>query len=200
MDIVSIVIGLLVIICPIVGITIAIMIAINHKPSINQQVPVNPRHVNSISPQSYEQAYEREYLLSLNEKNQYWKLRQWADSRKMIVFTKVPLLDLISPRRTQSNYNTLLWKIQAKHVDFVICDENINVKCVVEVMDSSHNQPDRIERDRFVRGVLEACGYKVVQTYNVNPDVLDRICGFYKEIRHDGETVAADETGRTYRS
>lgn len=134
---------------------------------------------------SYRQAYKPEYLLSYNEINQYWKLRQWADSRKLIVFTKVRLLDLVSPRSNQRNYKTLLWKVQAKHVDFLICDMSIKVKCIVEIMDSSHNQPNRIERDRFVREVLTACGYSVIQTYNINTEVLDKVCGFYNEIRHD---------------
>lgn len=168
--------------------------------TITTQTPVD-RPIPISKPEEkqndYRNAYKAEYLLTINERNQYWKLRKWADSRKLIVFTKVRLLDLVSPRNNQRNYKTLLWKIQAKHVDFVICDISLKVKCIVEIMDSSHNQPDRIERDRFVREVLNACGYSVVQTYNINPETLDRVCGFYKEIRHDGETVAADETGRT---
>lgn len=198
MDKLNIVTGFLAALGPIIGIVLSIIVVTkNDKTKSNPQTTHTIKPIENSAVESYSQAYKREYLLSINEKNQYWKLRQWADSRKMIVFTKVRLLDLISPRSNQQNYKSSLWKIQAKHVDFVICDSNIDVKCIVEIMDSSHKRADRIERDRFVRGVLEACRYKVVQTYNVNPDVLDRVCGFYKEIRHDGETVAADETGRT---
>lgn len=207
MDIIYTIIGLLAIIGPIAGVIIVIILVSNNNKTNN--TPKTPTTIKpeekspeKIAIESYRQSYKREYLLSINEKNQYWKLRQWADTRRMIIFTKVRLLDLISPRSNQQNYKTLLWKIQAKHVDFVICDTSINIKCVVEIMDSSHNQPDRIERDRFVREVLTACGYCVIQTYNINPETLNKVCGFYKEkeIRHDGETVAADETGRTYRS
>lgn len=132
-------------------------------------------------------AYKREYLLSINEKNQYWQLRRWADSKNLIVFTKVRLADLISPRNSNDN-KTLFWKIQAKHVDFVICDQKINVVCIVELQDNSHTRTDRIERDKFVQEVLESCGYKVIQTYSVTADLLDKACGYYKEeteIRHD---------------
>ena len=136
---------------------------------IEYQIPVN-----------YSQSYKPEYLLTINEKNQYWKLRRWADTKNLLVFTKVRLLDIISPRNNQKNYKSLFWKIQAKHVDFVICDLNINIVCVVEIMDSSHRDPSRIERDRFVREVLVSCGYRFIQTYNIDPLILDRVCGFTK--------------------
>lgn len=161
------------------------------KPIITDYKVAAPRKIETPK-YNYKAAYKPEYLLSINEKNQYWKLRQWADTNKLIVFTKVRLLDLISPRQSQRNHKSLLWKIQAKHVDFVICDMNIKVKCIVEIMDSSHNQPDRIERDRFVREVLASCGYHVIQTYNVNPETLDKVCGFYKEIRRGDQIATAN--------
>lgn len=94
------------------------------------------------------------------------------------MFTKVRLLDLIEPRKDISNYKTALWKIQAKHIDFVICDQNAKVKCLIEINDNSHNRPDRIERDKFVTEILQACGYKLLQTYNITENQLDNICGY----------------------
>lgn len=86
------------------------------------------------------------------------------------------LLDLVAPRKGQDNYKALLWKIQAKHVDFVICDNDIRVKCIVEISDNSHKQTKRAERDKFTSEVLQACGYKVLDTYNVDEAELDTIC------------------------
>lgn len=131
-----------------------------------------------IKKQEYKQEYQPRYLMTLNEKSQYRKIQRWAEQKELIVFTKVRLLDLIEPRRNKSNYNVRLWKIQAKHVDFVICDKDINIKAIIEINDSSHNQPDRIERDNFVQTVLEHCGYRLLQTYNITIEQLDQFLGY----------------------
>ena len=193
---------------PIIGIIAAIYFhkKANSKPNTNNNIPTKPipqtfQQQPQHTHENYQNAYKREYLMTANERRQYWNLRRWADTKNLIVFTKVRLADLISPRNSQNQ--KLFWKIQAKHIDFVVCDQNINVRCIVELQDSSHNRPDRIERDKFVREVLEACGYKVIQTFGVDNELLDRVCGYYKpetEIRHDAEGVTANETGETYQS
>lgn len=127
---------------------------------------------------NYLNSYQPQYLMTINEKSQYRKLRQWANQHNLIVFCKVRLLDLITPRKNQENYKGALWKIQAKHVDFVICDQDIRVKCIVEISDGSHSRQDRADRDNFVSEVLQACGYKVLMTYNVTDDQLNIICGY----------------------
>lgn len=124
----------------------------------------------------YTNAYERKYLMTLNEKDQFKKIKEWADKNGFIVFTKVRLLDLVTPRKDIDNFKGALWKIQAKHVDFIICDKAIRIKCIIEIDDNSHKQPNRAERDVFVSEVLMACGYKVLQTYNVTDEQLNRIC------------------------
>lgn len=140
--------------------------------------------------ENYNITYEPKYLMSLNEKSQYRKLRQWANQHSLIIFCKVRLLDLITPRKNQENYKGALWKIQAKHVDFVICDQDIRVKCIVEISDGSHSRQDRADRDNFVTEVLQACGYKVLMTYNVTDEQLNNICGYAQptkeqEIKHE---------------
>lgn len=125
----------------------------------------------------YKESYEPKYLMTINEKSQYRKLKQWANQHNLIVFCKVRMLDLVTPRKNQDNYKGALWKIQAKHVDFVLCDQNIRVKCIVEISDRSHNRQDRADRDNFVTEVLQACGYKILMTYNVTEDQLNNICG-----------------------
>lgn len=162
-------------------IALAVIIPIHlHRSHNTNQKPVEIKNEKPITQQTnqtnYQAAYKKEYLLTINEKQQYWNLRKWADSNNLIVFTKVRLADLISPRDNRNQ--SLFWKIQAKHVDFVICDQYINVKCIIELQDRSHYKPERIERDKFVREVLTSCGYKVIQTFVIQLDVLDRVCGF----------------------
>lgn len=82
------------------------------------------------------------------------------------------MLDLIEPRRDTGNYMSLLGKIQSKHVDFVICDQNLYVKAILEIDDNSHNRADRRERDLFVDEVLTSVGYQVIRTRSITEDTL----------------------------
>ena len=162
-----------------------------NKNSSNTAVPINQTYpdidelrqkhytdIESTRILDYTKSYEPKYLMTTNEKAQYRKLLQWASKHNLIVFSKVRLLDLITPRKNQENYKGALWKIQAKHVDFVICDQDIRIKVIVEINDGSHNRQDRTQRDSFVTDVLQACGYKVLMIYNITEEQLNSVCGY----------------------
>lgn len=118
-----------------------------------------------------EGAYQQKWLLTYNEKDAYKILKQICDKNNLHLMTKVRLLDIVEPIRRQYKYKTYLYKIQAKHVDFVICDERLVARCIIELDDSSHYRDDRMERDRFVDRVLESVGYQVLRTRNVTEDI-----------------------------
>ena len=119
----------------------------------------------------WSQSYQKTHLLTKNEYYEYKKLKQYAAQNNLIVCPKVRLLDIVIPREGK-NKLAALGKINSKHVDFVICDDKLYVKGVVEIDDNSHKQQDRIERDKFVNSVLTSVGYKVVHTYSVTEDTL----------------------------
>ena len=95
-------------------------------------------------------AYQRKWLFSYNEKDAYKVLRPICDRYNLYLSSKVRLLDLVEPVKGNSKYKTYFWKVQAKHVDFVICDEKLVAKCIFELDDSSHNKTDRKERDSCI--------------------------------------------------
>ena len=77
-------------------------------------------------------------------------------------------LDLTFVHMVQRKRNALdyIAKIKAKHVDFVLCNpDNLAVKFILELEDSTHYSAQRAERDDFVDKVLKKCGYKIVHTY-----------------------------------
>lgn len=120
-------------------------------------------------------AYQQKWLLTYNEKAAYKMLKQICDRNNLHLMTKVRLLDIVEPIRRQYKYKTYLYKIQAKHVDFVICDEKLVARCIIELDDSSHDQEERMERDHFVDRVLESVGYQVLRTRNVTEDIESEI-------------------------
>ena len=120
----------------------------------------------------YSKSYQAKYLLTKNEWHEYRKLKQYAQNLGLQVCPKVRLLDIIEPRKGTQNYKSLFYKIQAKHVDFVLCDQNLYIKAIVELDDNSHNQTDRQERDRFVDQILTSVGYQVIRTRFVTEETL----------------------------
>lgn len=123
----------------------------------------------------YTKSYQAKYLLSKNEWYQYKKLKELTDAKGFVICPKVRLLDIIEPRKGERKYKTLFYKIQAKHIDFLICDEDMHIKAIIELDDNSHNSQERKERDIFVDTVLKSVGYKVVHAKSITPDILNNI-------------------------
>lgn len=124
--------------------------------------------------EDYSNNYQPKYLLTRNEWYEYKKLKKLAEGEELQICPKVRLLDIIEPR-SGSNYMSLLGKIQSKHVDFVICDQDLHIKAILELDDNSHNQKDRQERDTFVDEILTSVGYTVIRTRSINDNTLDPI-------------------------
>lgn len=157
----------------------SIIIYNDKKKSRNQQRPYQPPQYTQQPVTKQEQdpqqdwtkTYQKTHLLTKNEYYEYKKLKQYADKNNLIICPKVRLLDLVIPRDSRNNL-AALGKINSKHVDFVICDDKLYVKGIVEIDDNSHKQQERIERDKFVDSVLTSVGYKVVHTYSVTEETL----------------------------
>lgn len=118
--------------------------------------------------------YTQKWMFTQNEKTAYYKIKEIADKNGLLVFAKVRLLDLITPIQSHEQYKSNLYRIQAKHVDFVLCKSNLVAKYIIEIDDNSHDAPERKERDVFVDNVLTNCGYKVMRTRYVNNEELER--------------------------
>ena len=123
----------------------------------------------------FRNSYQRRELFTRNEWQNYKKLREIAEVRGFVICPKVRLFDLIEPRHDKKKKLTYRYKIQAKHVDFVICDREMNIKAILELDDSSHYDPERIKRDEFVNTILLSSGYTVIHTKYIESSILDLI-------------------------
>ena len=97
-------------------------------------------------------------LLTNYEQLNYVKLREYAQRNGLIICPKIRLADLIEPK---PNKVRAVWQkhfnmICSKHVDFTLCDYDLNVKVIIELDDKSHQRQDRQIRDRFVDTVLKS--------------------------------------------
>jgi very-short-patch-repair endonuclease len=147
----------------IIGITIiAVVIFILSKAKSQQET-------------DYSTAYQPKWLFSYNEKDAYKKLKEITDKNGLYIFAKVRLYDLIEPKKGINKYKTAQNKIQAKHVDFVICNEKLVAKIIIELDDQSHNTTARQSRDKFVDDVLNATGHHVIRLKAVDSEKLESL-------------------------
>ena len=123
----------------------------------------------------YSQFYQRKLLFTKNEYYEFMKLVSFAKTNQLEVLAKVRLLDLIEPRSEYRRNKKFLYKIQAKHVDFVVTDKKYKIVAIIELDDNSHNRPDRVQRDIFVNEVLRGAGYNVIHTRSITNEVLQGI-------------------------
>lgn len=131
--------------------------------------------VNQNKNGQYSHCYKQRKILTENEWKNYKKLKELCDKKNLLIFPKVRLLDIIEPINNQWNYQTLLHKVQSKHIDFLLCKPDMTIVAILELDDNSHNKTDRIERDAFVDEILTSVGYKIIRTRNINENTLKPI-------------------------
>lgn len=134
---------------------------------------VPPQDTSDISDETLpvKGAYQKRWLFSYNEKDAYRKLKEAADKYGYVVFAKVRLLDLLEPVKGTPKYRTYFYKIQAKHVDFVLCDAKLVVRHIIELDDGSHDHAARRQRDSFVDEAVQSVGYSILHIRSVTEDI-----------------------------
>ncbi len=109
--------------------------------------------------------YKRiEYLCTPAEKRFFLLLRQLLP-KDHILFAKVRIADLILPQNTKdrSRWQSAFNKVACKHLDFVVCDENLQILFAIELDDVSHARADRMQRDRFVEWACKSAGLPLIR-------------------------------------
>jgi len=100
------------------------------------------------------------------------------------VMVKVRLAALINVKRTArgADWTRAFNKIRSKEIDFVLCDKDtLEIRCALELNDSSHGFPHRQARDHFLRTALDSAGIPLIEVpvtreYDIE-DIRTRIAG-----------------------
>ena len=101
--------------------------------------------------------YAARHLLTKREYRFYLLLREVADEYHCIICPKVGVKDLLSVT-DQRQYMKYFHKIAQKHVDFVICNQDLYVLFAIELDDSSHETRDARKRDHLKDKAFAAAG------------------------------------------
>jgi very-short-patch-repair endonuclease len=109
--------------------------------------------------------YQKVKQLCTPAEKKFYKLLRQALGNEFAIYVKVRLADVLSvdetlPRKKRIRAFNM---ISSKHVDFVICDpKDMQILLAIELDDSSHNLPERKERDGFVDAAMKSAGMKLV--------------------------------------
>ena len=106
--------------------------------------------------------YQTRPLLTKREHHFYRLLRREADRYGLIICPKVGLKDLMTVCGTRK-YMRYFRLIAQKHVDFVICDDDLRVLFAIELDDSSHDTKDARRRDRFKNRAFRAARIPLIR-------------------------------------
>jgi hypothetical protein len=107
---------------------------------------------------------KQETFFSPTELEFFNELQKIATDKKLVVFSKVRLADLVWIPKTYSNFKFFFNTIKAKHIDFVLCDsKTFEIKCLIELDDESHELPARVSRDKFVNKVIAKTGHNFIR-------------------------------------
>lgn len=106
------------------------------------------------------QYLKKDSLLTETEKSFYVVLQKVV-SENYLLFPQVSLLEILSVPKglSQRSHYSALNKIQAKHIDFLLCEkESIKPLLAIELDDSSHYRTDRMIRDEFLNQAFASAG------------------------------------------
>lgn len=105
----------------------------------------------------------KHFLLTKGERAFYVSLKQ-AVGQDYLLFAKVRLADLLFVPSAATKRQSLFNRIQAKHVDFLLCDPHVvRPLLAIELDDASHEEEDRRERDEFVDQALKTAGLPILR-------------------------------------
>ncbi len=108
--------------------------------------------------------YLKNNLLTKTELNFYRYLQAVAPACKINVCPKVRLEDIarVSPNlKHKKAIQKYRGYIKARHVDFVLCDQDMKPICAIELDDPSHNTKKAAEIDKFKDNVFKRINVKL---------------------------------------
>ena len=124
-----------------------------------------------------EYPYKRKYLLTKNEYAFYKILKNKCDQNNILICPKVRLEDIVEVT-TKENIIKYRGYIRSRHIDFLLCDEKLNVLCAVELDDNSHNTTKAKKTDTMKDNICKAAKlplYRIKNIYGTYDAEIDKL-------------------------
>lgn len=109
-----------------------------------------------------EMPYKDKFMLTKNEYIFYNELKKIATEMDWIICPKVGLKDLFEVT-TKENYIGHFRRISQKHIDFIICKDDLKPIYAIELDDNSHNSEKAKQSDRFKNELFKKSKIKLIR-------------------------------------
>ena len=117
---------------------------------------------------------KQKYFFSAAERSFYEILKRLAPAEHT-VFAKVRLADVVHVNGGAPGWQSHFNRISGKHVDFLLCNNDLAPVLAIELDDKSHGQEDRQSRDYFVDQALAAAALPVLRVQARRGYVIDEV-------------------------
>lgn len=128
------------------------------------------RHPTATKGLVAEATYEKNQLLTLEEKKYYRLLSDYAYDYGYTVFVKVPLFFILQPKQRSKQFASAISSLATSYVDFVLCDSALKVSLVIVIEPTPKALEDSMTRDTRLDSVLQSCGVGVLHTLSIDND------------------------------
>lgn len=123
--------------------------------------------------QEQQYPYERKNLLTKTEYTFFKALKLFCDENQLLFCPKVRMEDFISVTDKQNNAKYRGY-IKSRHIDFMLCDEQLHILCGIELDDKSHNTQKAQKTDDFKNKVFAQINiplFRISTTSNYREDL-----------------------------
>ncbi len=111
----------------------------------------------------------------------YRILKKKCDEANLLICPKVRLEDYIQVD-AKENIQRYRGYIKSRHVDFLLCDDKLNILGAIELDDKSHNSQKQMENDKFKDKLFEAVKLPLFRVLVAEKDYNEKIQQIIEEI------------------
>ena len=121
-----------------------------------------------------------ETILTERERAFYRILKPVADKLELQICPKVRVADIVSIKKGTKDWQKWFNKIKSKHVDFLLCDYDMNIVLLIELDDRSHETERAQRNDRLKNAIF---GDRLVRIRSLKEDVEAVIVAALKKVQ-----------------
>lgn len=125
-----------------------------------------------------EYPYKQKYLLTKTEYKFFIELKEICAQYNYIICPKVRLEDFIDVTNKEKSYKYRGY-IKSRHIDFLICDNNLHILKAIELDDYTHNTDKSKKTDEFKNKLFETIGIKLYRINVKNASYKDDITNIF---------------------
>lgn len=121
-----------------------------------------------------------ETILTERERAFYRILKPVADKLELQICPKVRVADIVSIKKGTKDWQKWFNKIKSKHIDFLLCDYDMNIVLLIELDDRSHETERAQKNDRLKNAIF---GDRLVRIRSLKEDVEAVIVAALKRVQ-----------------